>query len=77
MLDQLFIKQSESQKEVENILKWGTEELFIDSPGLNGKDTIADNSNKDETAADKEHKQQKRSGDLGDVYKDKCTDISS
>ncbi|KAJ1387321.1 Zinc finger, PHD-type [Sesbania bispinosa] len=78
MLDQLFVNKSGSQKEVEDILKWGTEELFSDSPGLNGKD-ISENSNnnKDEAVADIEHKHRKRTGGLGDVYKDKCTDISS
>ncbi|KAF9587631.1 hypothetical protein IFM89_004463 [Coptis chinensis] len=30
MLDQLFVNKSESQKEVEDILRWGTEELFSD-----------------------------------------------
>lgn len=78
MLDQLFVNKSGSQKEVEDILKWGTEELFNDSPGLNGKD-ISENSisNKDEAVADIEHKHRKRTGGLGDVYQDKCTDIGS
>ncbi|RDX68773.1 Protein CHROMATIN REMODELING 4, partial [Mucuna pruriens] len=78
MLDQLFVNKSGSQKEVEDILKWGTEELFNDSPGLNGKDMSENNnSNKDEAVADIEHKHRKRTGGLGDVYKDKCTDSSS
>ena len=78
MLDQLFVNKSGSQKEVEDILKWGTEELFNDSPGLNGKDTSENNnSSKDEAVADIEHKHRKRTGGLGDVYKDKCTDSSS
>nr|KYP50255.1 Chromodomain-helicase-DNA-binding protein 5 [Cajanus cajan] len=68
MLDQLFVNKSGSQKEVEDILKWGTEELFNDSPGLNGKD-MNENNNK--------HKHRKRTGGLGDVYKDKCTESSS
>ena len=75
MLDQLFVNKSGSQKEIEDILKWGTEELFNDSPGLNISEN--NNSNKDETVADIEHKQRKRTGGLGDVYKDKCTDSSS
>lgn len=78
MLDQLFVNKSGSQKEVEDILKWGTEELFSDSPGLNGKDTCENNnSNKEEAVADIEHKHRKRTGGLGDVYKDKCTDSGS
>lgn len=78
MLDQLFVNKSGSQKEVEDILKWGTEELFNDSPGLNGKDTNENNnSHKDEAVADIGHKHRKRTGGLGDVYEDKCTDSSS
>ncbi|KAL2343627.1 hypothetical protein Fmac_004912 [Flemingia macrophylla] len=78
MLDQLFVNKSGSQKEVEDILKWGTEELFNDSPGFNGKDMSENNiSSKDEAVADVEHKHRKRTGGLGDVYKDKCTDSSS
>ncbi|XP_047150090.1 protein CHROMATIN REMODELING 4 [Vigna umbellata] len=78
MLDQLFVNKSGSQKEVEDILKWGTEELFNDSPGLNGKDMSENNnSSKDEPVADVEHKHRKRTGGLGDVYKDKCTDSNS
>jgi hypothetical protein len=78
MLDQLFKGKSGSQKEVEDILKWGTEELFDNSCGLNGKDTSENNnSNKDEAVADIEHKHRKRTGGLGDVYEDKCTDSSS
>ncbi|MED6192317.1 hypothetical protein PIB30_009127 [Stylosanthes scabra] len=75
MLDQLFVNKSGSQKEIEDILKWGTEELFNDSPGLNATET--NNSNKDETIIDVAHKQRRRTGGLGDVYKDKCTDSSS
>ncbi|KAI4298131.1 hypothetical protein L6164_031725 [Bauhinia variegata] len=77
MLDQLFVNKSGSQKEVEDILKWGTEELFNDSPCLNGKDTNENNSKKDEMGIDIEHKHRKRIGGLGDVYKDRCTDSSS
>lgn len=78
MLDQLFVNKSGSQKEIEGILKWGTEELFNDSPGLNGKGINENSSsNKDETVAEVEHKHRKRTGGLGDVYQDKCTDSSS
>uniref|UniRef100_A0A6P4A959 protein CHROMATIN REMODELING 4 isoform X1 n=1 Tax=Ziziphus jujuba TaxID=326968 RepID=A0A6P4A959_ZIZJJ len=77
MLDQLFVNKSGSQKEVEDILKWGTEELFNDSPGSDGKDAGENNSNKEETVVDTEHKHRKRTGGLGDVYKDKCTDSSN
>ncbi|KAJ6714653.1 CHROMODOMAIN-HELICASE-DNA-BINDING PROTEIN 3-RELATED-RELATED [Salix viminalis] len=76
MLDQLFVNKSGSQKEVEDILRWGTEELFSDSSSVNGKDNSDNNINKDkdDTIADMEQKQRKRSGGLGDVYQDKCTD---
>ncbi|KAJ6393894.1 hypothetical protein OIU77_023184 [Salix suchowensis] len=76
MLDQLFVNKSGSQKEVEDILRWGTEELFSDSSSVNGKDNSDNNINKDkdDTIADLEQKQRKRSGGLGDVYQDKCTD---
>lgn len=77
MLDQLFVNKSGSQKEVEDIIKWGTEELFNDSPSADGKDTDENNSNKDEAVTDVEHKHRKRTGGLGDVYKDKCTDSSN
>ncbi|KAK7260476.1 hypothetical protein RIF29_26552 [Crotalaria pallida] len=78
MLDQLFVNKSENQKEIEGILKWGTEELFNDSPGLSEKGTNEnDNSNKIEIVAEVEHKHRKRTGGLGDVYQDKCTESSS
>lgn len=71
MLDQLFVNKSGSQKEVEDIIRWGTEELFNDSSiGEN-------NSNKDETVVEIEHKSKRRTGGLGDVYTDKCTDGST
>ncbi|GAV81101.1 SNF2_N domain-containing protein/Helicase_C domain-containing protein/Chromo domain-containing protein/PHD domain-containing protein/DUF1087 domain-containing protein [Cephalotus follicularis] len=76
MLDQLFVNKSGSQKEVEDILRWGTEELFNDSYS-NGKDTGESSNSKDEAVVDIELKQRKRSGGLGDVYKDKCTDGSN
>ena len=77
MLDQLFVNKSGSQKEVEDILKWGTEELFNDFPTTNGKDTGENNGNKDEAVIDTDIKHRKRTGGLGDVYKDKCTESSS
>lgn len=72
MLDQLFVNKSGSQKEVEDILRWGTEELFSDSSSMEDKDAVENSSNKDETVPEIEHKR-KRTGSLGDVYKDKCT----
>ncbi|XP_037493790.1 protein CHROMATIN REMODELING 4 isoform X2 [Jatropha curcas] len=77
MLDQLFVNKSGTQKEVEDILRWGTEELFSDSSSINGKDTGEGNNNRDDLVTDIEQKQRKRSGGLGDVYKDKCTDGGS
>ncbi|KAL3632331.1 hypothetical protein CASFOL_025315 [Castilleja foliolosa] len=71
MLDQLFVNKSGSQKEVEDILKWGTEQLFSDS----GKDDEKD-GNKDEAVAVAEiepnSNSRRRTGGLGDVYEDKC-----
>ncbi|XP_073283434.1 protein CHROMATIN REMODELING 4-like isoform X2 [Primulina huaijiensis] len=75
MLDQLFVNKSGSQKEVEDILKWGTEELFSDSSSIIGKD--GDNHiNKDDSLIELEHNN-RRTGGLGDVYKDKCADCSN
>lgn len=76
MLDQLFVNKSGSQKEVEDILKWGTEELFSDSPSMAGKDG-ENNSHKDEAVAEIEPNSRRRTGGLGDVYKDKCADVSN
>ncbi|XP_039036889.1 protein CHROMATIN REMODELING 4-like isoform X2 [Hibiscus syriacus] len=75
MLDQLFVSKSGSQKEVEDILRWGTEELFIDSS--TGKDSGEGNNNKEDAVMDIEHKLRKKVGGLGDVYQDKCTDGSN
>ncbi|XP_073129649.1 protein CHROMATIN REMODELING 4-like isoform X2 [Henckelia pumila] len=76
MLDQLFVNKSGSQKEVEDILRWGTEELFSDSSSIIGKD--GDNHiNKDDSPTEMEHNNRKRTGGLGDVYKDKCADCSN
>uniref|UniRef100_A0A1J3EE40 Protein CHROMATIN REMODELING 4 n=1 Tax=Noccaea caerulescens TaxID=107243 RepID=A0A1J3EE40_NOCCA len=73
MLDQLFVNKSGSQKEFEDILRWGTEELFKDSTGENKKDTSESNGNLD-VIMDLESKSRKKGGGLGDVYQDKCTD---
>lgn len=73
MLDQLFVNKSGSQKEFEDILRWGTEELFNDSAGENKKDTSESNGNLD-VIMDLESKSRKKGGGLGDVYQDKCTE---
>ncbi|KAK6154800.1 hypothetical protein DH2020_009048 [Rehmannia glutinosa] len=76
MLDQLFVNKSGSQKEVEDILKWGTEELFSDSPTMAGKDG-ENHNNKDEAVTEMEpNSSRRRTGGLGDVYQDKCADSS-
>lgn len=77
MLDQLFVNKSGSQKEVEDILRWGTEELFNDSSSVTGKDAGENSCNKDDVIPDVEHKSKRKAGGLGDVYKDKCTDGST
>lgn len=74
MLDQLFVNKSGSQKEVEDILKWGTEELFNDFSNAGDKDLGENNGNKDDAVAEIEHKRKRRGGGLGDMYQDKCTD---
>ncbi|PKA62833.1 CHD3-type chromatin-remodeling factor PICKLE [Apostasia shenzhenica] len=74
MLDQLFVNKSGSQKEVEDILRWGTEELFCDCDSANGQDLKGDSIIEVDTGADREHKHRRRAGGLGDVYKDRCTD---
>lgn len=74
MLDQLFVNKSGSQKEVEAILRWGTEELFGDS---SGKGIGENDTSKDEAVPDTEQRSKRRTGGLGDVYQDKCTEGSS
>ncbi|KAJ6846577.1 protein CHROMATIN REMODELING 4-like [Iris pallida] len=75
MLDQLFVNKSESQKEVEDILRWGTEELFNDNEDVNEKGLDGTSAtNKLEIITDKDPRHRRRSGGLGDVYKDRCTD---
>ncbi|XP_076945061.1 LOW QUALITY PROTEIN: protein CHROMATIN REMODELING 4-like [Bidens hawaiensis] len=76
MLDQLFVNKSGSQKEVEDILRWGTEELFNDSSSQSGKDGENDGHKVGESVTT-EHKNKRRTGGLGDVYQDKCTDWNS
>ncbi|XP_076912724.1 protein CHROMATIN REMODELING 4-like [Bidens hawaiensis] len=76
MLDQLFVNKSGSQKEVEDILRWGTEELFNDSSSQSGKDGEND-GNKVGESVTTEHKNKRRTGGLGDVYQDRLTDGNS
>jgi superfamily II DNA or RNA helicase len=83
MLDQLFVNKSGSQKEVEDILRWGTEELFqeiegslsdnVDDKG-NGNDNNKGANNGDVPG---EHRHRRRVGGLGDVYEDKCAGSGS
>jgi chromodomain-helicase-DNA-binding protein 4/chromodomain-helicase-DNA-binding protein 5 len=73
MLDQLFVNKSESQKEVEDIIRWGTEELFRNSENAEGKYSNEASS----VVADVEFKHKRRTGGLGDVYEDKCIDGSA
>ncbi|KAL0911402.1 hypothetical protein M5K25_019541 [Dendrobium thyrsiflorum] len=74
MLDQLFVNKSGSQKEVEDILRWGTEELFGDCDGAIGQDSKENSISKVGTNTYLEHKHRRRIGGLGDVYEDRCTD---
>ncbi|XP_020532268.1 protein CHROMATIN REMODELING 4 isoform X2 [Amborella trichopoda] len=74
MLDQLFVNKAESQKEVEDILRWGTEELFHDSAGAPGKDSLENSGNKTGIPSDPEQRHRRRTGGLGDVYQDRCMD---
>jgi superfamily II DNA or RNA helicase len=73
MLDQLFVNKSESQKEVEDIIRWGTEELFRNSDNVNGKDS----NEASDAIADVDFKHRRRTGGLGDVYEDKCVGSST
>ncbi|KAK8943224.1 CHD3-type chromatin-remodeling factor PICKLE [Platanthera zijinensis] len=74
MLDQLFVNKSGSQKEVEDILRWGTEELFGDCDDTNDQISKDVSITKVEDTSFREQKHRRRMGGLGDVYKDKCTD---
>eukprot|EP00250_Pteridium_aquilinum_P014046 c21746_g1_i1 orf=310-7884(+) len=73
MLDHLFANKSGSQKEVEDILRWGTEELFQDgsTPG-EGASSVSCAEDAMEGLIEPDGKQRKRSGGLGDVYEDTC-----
>ncbi|KAL4578136.1 hypothetical protein LXL04_014255 [Taraxacum kok-saghyz] len=79
MLDQLFVNKGGSQKEVEDILRWGTEELFNDGQGQNGKDVAESNKVEESVTVGvvSEQRNRRRVGGLGDVYQDKCTDGNS
>ncbi|XP_024519337.1 protein CHROMATIN REMODELING 4 isoform X2 [Selaginella moellendorffii] len=68
-LEQLFASKSGSQKEIEDILQWGAEDLF------------GEPSEKEKTSAEsppgasiqaQDEKPKKKVGGLGDVYDDKC-----
>lgn len=72
MLDHLFVNKSGSQKEVEDILRWGTEELFQDSGESAGKASRGDSLSHSEGANEVDQRQRKKVGGLGDVYEDKC-----
>jgi superfamily II DNA or RNA helicase len=72
MLDHLFVNKSGSQKEVEDILRWGTEELFQDSGESASKTSRGDSLNHFEGANEVDQRQRKKVGGLGDVYEDKC-----
>lgn len=77
MLDQLFVNKSGSQKEVEDILRWGTEELFSDSSSTIANGLGENLNNKIEAVMEIEQKHRRKTGSLGDVYKDKCAEISA
>lgn len=76
MLDQLFVNKSESQKEVEDIIRWGTEELFRNGGEVNTKDNEEVSGAKHDVS-DVEVKHRRRTGGLGDVYEDKCIGSST
>jgi chromodomain-helicase-DNA-binding protein 4/chromodomain-helicase-DNA-binding protein 5 len=76
MLDQLFVNKSESQKEVEDIIRWGTEELFRNGDEVNSKDNEEVSGAKPDVS-DVEVKHRRRTGGLGDVYEDKCIGSST
>jgi SNF2 family DNA or RNA helicase len=81
MLDQLFVSKSSSQKEVEDIIKWGTTELFSEvnrtkngnSDSQGDDSNNSSNNNVDEV---REHQHRKRVGGLGDVYDNRCLEPS-
>ncbi|XP_057824470.2 protein CHROMATIN REMODELING 4 isoform X2 [Cryptomeria japonica] len=71
MLDHLFVNKSGSQKEIEDILRWGTEELFQDSGDATNK-IAHDGTSHLEGTNEVEQRQKRKVGGLGDVYEDKC-----
>ncbi|KAH9288566.1 hypothetical protein KI387_032683, partial [Taxus chinensis] len=71
MLDHLFVNKSGSQKEIEDILRWGTEVLFQASADVTNK-TSLDGTSHLEGANEVEQRQKRKVGGLGDVYEDKC-----
>lgn len=75
MLDQLFVNKSESQKEVEDIIRWGTEELFRNSDVAVKDNNEASGAKND--VAEVEFKHKRKTGGLGDVYEDRCADGSA
>ncbi|KAJ7528419.1 hypothetical protein O6H91_15G002800 [Diphasiastrum complanatum] len=79
MLDHLFASKSGSQKEVEDIIQWGTEELFHESSGQPQEQNIvehnASSSSGVEPADEIEISKRKRVGGLGDVQNDKCHEV--
>ncbi|CAH9106450.1 unnamed protein product [Cuscuta europaea] len=77
MLDQLFVNKSGSQKEVEDILRWGTEQLFSDSSSEVENGLSENMNNNFEAVMEIEQKHRRKIGSLGDVYKDKCAEIST
>lgn len=72
MLDHLFANKSGCQKEVEDILKWGTEELFQDCSGQEGASNTSGVEVVMEGLDECDGKQKKKVGGLGDVYEDTC-----
>ncbi|CAM6104306.1 unnamed protein product [Calypogeia fissa] len=68
MLDHLFVQKTGSQKEVDDILRWGTEELFHETAAT--PDDLGSGSGISVTGDDGEAKQRKKGGELGDMYGD-------
>uniref|UniRef100_A0A0D9WZ32 Protein CHROMATIN REMODELING 4 n=1 Tax=Leersia perrieri TaxID=77586 RepID=A0A0D9WZ32_9ORYZ len=76
ILEDYLTWEFESQKEVEDIIRWGTEELFRNSDGTSVKDNNeASGSKHDVTEIEFKHK--RKTGGLGDVYEDRCADGSA
>ncbi|OAE22447.1 hypothetical protein AXG93_3348s1040 [Marchantia polymorpha subsp. ruderalis] len=73
MLDHLFANKSGSQKEVQDIIRWGTEELFQESSTPVEETSCVPHmthSGDVEGVDDGETRLKKKSGGLGDVYDD-------